>query len=112
MDENVAAVADDVKGKVLHVRAHLGITELAFDESLGVEDGVEGALRDVGPHSNGRLRETRPPAISMMSSRGMARGEERSEYDGDVYLNRKLPAGVSIKGGRAACGGGTKPSLA
>ena len=47
LDNRLAALVDDLEGEVLHVGLHLSIGELAANESLGVEDGVDGVHRDL-----------------------------------------------------------------
>ena len=41
LDDRLAALVDDGEGKMLHVGLDLSIGELATNQSLGVEDGVD-----------------------------------------------------------------------
>lgn len=40
LNDRLAGLLDDLEWEVLHVGLHLGVTELAADQTLGVEDGV------------------------------------------------------------------------
>jgi mRNA-degrading endonuclease toxin of MazEF toxin-antitoxin module len=47
LDDRLAALVDDGEGEVLHVGLHLSVGELATNQSLGVEDGVDGVHGDL-----------------------------------------------------------------
>ena len=47
LNVGLATLVDHLEGEVLHVGLHLGIFELAADETFGVEDGVVRVHRDL-----------------------------------------------------------------
>ena len=47
LDDGLASAVDDLEGEVLHVGLHLLVGELAADETLGIEDCVDGVHGDL-----------------------------------------------------------------
>jgi len=47
LDDGLAATVDDLEGEVLHVGLNLGIVELASNQPLCIEDGVDGVHGDL-----------------------------------------------------------------
>lgn len=47
LNVGLGSLVNDLEGPVLHVRLDLGISETATDETLGIEDSVDGVHGDL-----------------------------------------------------------------